>query len=878
MNYKLKTTLRSVGKALYLFFSHRLLWLLVLTGVLFYILLVELFNLQVVEADMFRLSAPVRTGEVSRPLPALRGTIYDRHGRPLAVNELTFVVKMDPSITISNEALLALALLFEANGEDYVDSLPIAIPTQPGETFTFTIDGPNPDVIRRRENHWKREMDIPNYETATAEEAWNDLRDRQLNIDPALSLEDARRIMNFAAKIHARRFLWFSTYEPTPIIFAYDVSPATIAAIEEQPHFFSGLFIDIETLRVYPAGRYVSHMIGYVRVITEQQLERNEHLGYTENDLFGRSGLELSMEQSLRGVPGRERFEVNGRGHRISEPVRYVEPQPGDQIFLTIDLELQMAAFHVLENALSEAIIGRLTLRNSTEPALTMQDIFTSFVRGHNLDLRAVLEAEPGSHAFPMREYIIARFPDASAHTLVNRERMQGIIIEGIERRRISPAKMLLTLIGTGQISDEDGQVSARLIAQPNSAQTVLIEKIRARELTPQLLNVDPSTGSLIITCTDTGAVLAAVTYPSFDNNRLVNNFDDEYWLQINNLDPTEPMINRPFREARAPGSSFKMFTAAAALEEGVISPNTRIQSRATFTAAGVPHVSTWNRRGHGNINVMQALAISCNYFFAESAFRLGGRGTSATQTQQGIEIFNQYMAFFGFNGFSGVEIGDYPLDLRMQGHDGHSMPSPEFKRFRHLQRNPFAPASSLVWTAGDTSQVSIGQGYSNYSAAQMVRGMSTIANRGVNYYLHLVGHIEDFNRNEVFRTQPTYAETDLEFADSTWDAIIEGMRLVTEPGASGTAVGAFESLRPHIRVAGKTGTAEHGAARPSHSTFGAFAPLEDPQIAIFVAVPFGTTAGYRQISAQVARDLIGIALGLHNESHPPQPTNTLTR
>jgi len=159
-----------------------------------------------------------------------------------------------------------------------------------------------------------------------------------------------------------------------------------------------------------------------------------------------------------------------------------------------------------------------------------------------------------------------------------------------------------------------------------------------------------------------------------------------------------------------------------------------------------------------------------------------------------------------------------------------------------------------------------------------MVRGMSTIANRGVNYYLHLVGHIEDVNSNIISRTQPTYAQTDLEFSDSTWDAIIEGMRLVTEPGASGTAVGAFQDLRPYIRVAGKTGTAEQVGGRLSHSTFGAFAPYGNPQIAIFVAIPHGTTNAYRQISAQIARDMIGVALGLHNEPEHPEPLNTLRR
>ena len=876
MKNEIKQLARDIGSALYHFFSHRLLWLTVISILLFIILLVELFRLQVIEADTFRLTQPARTGTASRYLPALRGTIYDRHGRPLAVNELHFVVKMDPSVRISNEALLELAQLFQANNESFIDTFPIALPVNEDDDFTFTITGANDAQISNREYRFKADMAVPNAALATAAETWEFLI-RQFDIDPDLSNEDIRLILNFRSMIFEQRFLGFAAnYEPTPILFAYNVSQHTIAAIEEQSHFFSGLFVDIQAQRVYPAGRYVSHMIGYLRPITAAQLLQNEHLGYTAQDLFGRAGLELSMEHSLRGTPGRESFEINSAGRQISTPIRYVEPEPGSRIFLTIDLELQMAAFHALEYALTEAVIGRLSLRSTTEPALTLQDVFISFVNAHNLDLHAVLAAEEDCYAYPMRQYIIARFPDANANTLAARERMHSIISDGITQRRISPAMMLLTLLGTGQISDSCGTIAVRLQNPlPNTAQDILIEKMRQRELTPQLLNVDPATGSLIITCVHTGAVLAAATYPSFDNNRLVNNFDNDYWLHINSLDPTNPMINRPFREARAPGSTFKMFTAAAALEDGRISPNTRIRDGVNFTSAGSPSVRCWHRGGHGNITVAQAIAVSCNYFFAEAAFRLGDSGRN---TLQGITTLNEYMAFFGLNSSSGVEIGDHPIDLRAMGFTGDTMASPDFKRHRYLQFNQFAPASSLVWTGGDTSQVSIGQGFNNYSAAQMVRGMSAIANRGVNYYLHLVSHTENFRGQIISVTTPTYTDTHLEFSDSTWDVIIEGMRLVTEPGASGTAVGAFASLRPYIRVAGKTGTAEEDSRRLSHSTFGAFAPYEDPQIAIFVAIPFGSTAAYRQISAQIARDMIAVTLGLHNQPEHPQPHNVLIR
>jgi len=864
--HEIKELMHDIGKFLYNFITHRILWLFVAMAVLFYILLVQLFQLQIAEADVFRLTQPTRTEVVSRPLPALRGTIYDRYGRPLAVNELTFVVKMDPSVRISNEALLSLSLLFEKNNEDYVDSLPISheLPLE------FTITGATPDQIARREYRWKDDMAIPNPETATAQESW-DFLITQFDIDPELSHDDIRRVMNFRSKIFAQRFLGFGHYDPTPIIFAYNVSPETMAVIEEQNDFYTGLFIDIQARRHYPAGRYVSHMIGYLRPITAAQLASYAHLGYTEDDLFGRAGLELSMEHALRGTSGRERFEINSAGRRLTSPERYVDPQPGNRIFLTIDLELQMAAFYALEGALSDTLINRLNMPYDRINGTTPEAVFISFVNANNLDIRRVLDAEPESLAFPLRQYILARFPEATAHAS-NREHIQRIITDGITNRRVSPAMMLLTLIGTEQITDPGGNIEARLIARPVAARDILIEKIQERELTPQLLNMDPSTGSLVITCIHTGAVLAAATYPSFDNNRLINNFDNEYFNRINNLDPTRPMVNRPFRETRAPGSTFKMFTGVAALETGKIGPSTRIWDGVNFTAAGHPPLRCWHSGGHGSINVTQAVAVSCNFFFAEAAFRLGNARRNTTI--EGIETLGLYMDMFGLNGPTGVEIGEHPIDLRVQGFEGNVMASPELKRHLYLQRNPFAPANTLAWTDGNTVQTAIGQGFADHTSAQMARGMATIANRGINYRLFLVGYTKDYNE-VISQTEPMAMNHGIETSDSTWDAIIEGMRLVTEPGAGGTAVGVFNGFP--IRVAGKTGTAEQVRGRFSHSAFGAFAPLEDPQIAIYVSIPFGSTTAYRQIATHIARDMIGVALRVDSKPQYPAPLNRLT-
>ena len=868
---ELKDLGRDLAKFSYNFISHRILWLVVLTAVLFYILLARLFELQIILSEEF-MRPPPRTAQVTRTVPAPRGTIYDRHGRPLAINKPTFVVKMDPSVSITNEALLELALLFERNNEDFVDSFPISLSRE------FTITGTTLEQIARREHRWKDDMAVPNPEYATAEETWDYLRNRRIlnwpEIDPKFNDEDARRIMNFRSQIFMYRLLDWNNYSPTPIILAYDVSAATIAAIEEQNDIFTGLFIDIQTLREYPAGRYVSHMIGYLMPITAAQLEANEHLGYTEDDMFGRAGLELSMEHFLRGRPGQQTFDVNMQGRRISAPVHDIEPRPGDRIFLTIDLELQKQAFYVLEYHLSQAVIARITRGHRNDPRLSLETVFTSFVNAHNLDIISIIEAEPDNPAYAMRRYISDRYmgEGAPSTTRASIERSRGIVLEGLQSRRITPAQMLITLVGTGQISDPDGSVIETLTRNPNRALDILVQAIERRELTPQLLNIDPATGSLIMLCTHTSEVLAAVTYPTFDNNRLVNNFDNDYFHHINVLDPTHPMQNRPFRETRAPGSTFKMFTAVAGLEYGVIGPQSRISTRASFDIGG-SGVRCW-AGGHGSINVAQAIAVSCNFFFADVAFRLGNSRSGGTA--QGITRMNRYMEFFGLNDFSGVEIGEHPIELRNMGFMGNTMASPDFKRFQYETLRPTSPESSRNWFDGDTSQISIGQGFNNYTAAQMARGMNIIANRGVDIPLHLVKVVEDYRGNTVKRNPQAPAQTDINVSDATWDVVIEGMRLVTEPGQGvrGTAVNLFRNFP--IRVGSKTGTAEQVQGRLPHSSFGVFAPLEEPEITMYVVIPFGATPQHSQISARIAQDMIGIALGLHHEPERPRAINTL--
>ena len=830
--------------------------LLVLSAFLLFLLLVfTLYGLQFGTEITQPVEAAVpepRTGVVTRPVLGPRGHIYDRFGRPLAVNVSSFALMMDPAVAISNDALLKLAHLLERNNERYVDSFPISRE----RPFEFTFSGTTEDAIRRQEHRWKDDMAVPNPWEATAEETWEFLI-HQWGIDPELTDCDIRRIMNFRAKIFVQRLLDLDNYTPTPVVFAVDVSNFTIATVEESNHIFTGLFTSMVTLRHYPAGRYASHIIGYLLPITREQLNQNEHLGYTAFDLFGRSGLELSMEHFLRGTKGMETFLVNTAGRRITEASWINQPTPGNNVFLSIDIELQRAVYHIIEEYLSEVLIARLSLEYEEDDFISVPYALASFVRGSHFSIRDVLDSAEGELQFPLKRYIRARLPNADASRAYV-SRANTLVANGLAAGRITPVDMLLALIGTGQIMDLDGRFEAKLGENPENALYVLVHAIRAREMTPAQFGLDPSTASVVVSCVKTGEVLAAVAYPSFDNNRLVNDFDNEYFHMISVLDPTFPMINRPFAEARAPGSTFKMFTAVAALEGGAIGLDTLIFDRVRFTSAGEPFIHCWSSAGHGSIDVTAAIAVSCNYFFAEAAHRLGNARDGGSL--RAIEVMNSYMELFGLNEPTGVQVGERNLEFIRAGFFGNTMASPEFKRFVWLSHNPNADEEAMRWHDRDTAQVSIGQGYNAYTAAQMARGMSVIANRGVRLPLTLVSRIESFGGEVVMLHEPAPARSEASVQSSTWDAVIEGMRLVTEPGANGTAVDIFSDVE--VSVAGKTGTAEQVLHRLSHHSFGAFAPIQNPEVAIYVNVPFGSTGAFPQVAAFIARDIIQIIFG----------------
>ena len=310
------------------------------------------------------------------------------------------------------------------------------------------------------------------------------------------------------------------------------------------------------------------------------------------------------------------------------------------------------------------------------------------------------------------------------------------------------------------------------------------------------------------------------MTYPGYDNNRLTNSIDSDYYNKIY-YDLSQPMWNYATQQLSAPGSTFKMVSAATALENNVVGLNETITCKGTWDTLSPP-ARCWiaPNGSHGPLDISGAIEHSCNYFFYEVGYRLS-RNNGVYDSDTGLEKLAYYADQFGLSDKSGVEISES---------------APKVSDF-------------------DAIRSAIGQGTNNYSTVGLARYVTTVANSGSCYNLSLLSKATDADGNLIADYTPTLRNT-VDLKQSTWDAIHQGMRKVVEDKDY------YKDLT--IQVAGKTGTAQENRKRANHALFVCYAPYEQPQIAIATRIAFGYASDY---AAQVTKDIVKYYFKLEDES-----------
>lgn len=328
--------------------------------------------------------------------------------------------------------------------------------------------------------------------------------------------------------------------------------------------------------------------------------------------------------------------------------------------------------------------------------------------------------------------------------------------------------------------------------------------------------------GALVAIKPNTGEVLAFVSMPTYDPNLFVDGIDVENWRLLNES-LEKPLINRPLRGIYPPGSTFKPFTALAGLENGKRQPPYSISDPGYFMLPRSTHrYRDWKPGGHGIVDMRRAITISCDTFFYGLAMELG------------IEKLTGFVRHFGFGEKSGIDINGELSGL---------LPTPEWKKRRYKQ----------PWYMGDTVIIGIGQGYTLATPMQLAQATSILANKGVAMRPHLVSGAMNPKLGTITPYKGTVVDK-ITLDEKNLEIVKLGMIDVTLPGGTAASVGANAGYS----IAAKTGTAQVIGIKQNekyiekninerhrdHALFIAYAPAENPKIALAVIVENGGHGG----------------------------------
>ncbi|MDD3165427.1 MAG: penicillin-binding transpeptidase domain-containing protein, partial [Oscillospiraceae bacterium] len=512
---------------------------------------------------------------------------------------------------------------------------------------------------------------------------------RRYSIPDTWTEEQARMVIGMRYELYLRYLVQIDAYKAATDLTAEQM--AAVVALDVP-----GLTVETSTVREY-ATKYAAHILGRVGLMDAKEYETYRAAGYSMDAVVGKEGLEQAFETALHGTDGQRVTTVASTGEIVDEHYSKL-PVAGNNVYLTVDLDLQS----VSEDALERTI----------------------------LDLRQ-----------------------------------------------------------NGAGSSKEGK--------------------------------DAEGGAMVVMDVNSGAVLASASYPTYDPATFNQNFNQ--LLQTSD----SPLFNRVLQAAYYPGSIYKMVTSIAAIDAGGIGRYFQVYDKGKYAyyEGYQPNCFYYTKTGrtHGLIDMMQALAESCNYYFFEVGRMVGINAIDAVARQ------------FGLGEETGVELPE----------TAGQRANPETKAALY----PDDPTQS-DWYGADTLQASIGQSENKFTPMQMAVYTSTLANGGTRYQATFLSKIAsaDFKRTIEENTAKVLGKAVM--SDEAIACYREGMRMAVTEGTAATYLKDYP-----VAVSAKTGTAQHGGEGSDNASLVVYAPAEQPEIAIVVYVEKGAQGGNLGQAARAVLD-----------------------
>ena len=367
-----------------------------------------------------------------------------------------------------------------------------------------------------------------------------------------------------------------------------------------------------------------------------------------------------------------------------------------------------------------------------------------------------------------------------------------------LQEDTISGQEICLVLYEQGVLDKNDDDYE-NLASGAMGAYDFMINKIYTLEIEPAQLALMPCSASAVVVDVKTGDVVALVSYPGYDNNRLTNDMDTDYYAKLA-LDHSSPFFNKATQQTTAPGSTLKLLSTIAGMEEGIIDEGTYIECTGTFDYVDPP-INCWYKNGHGSLDIRTAIEQSCNYFFNMIGFQLGKVGDNEFSEVQSLNKLQEYASLIGLDRKTGIELSEATPKVS----DAKAVPS------------------------------YMGQGNNLFTTSELARYATVMATSGNVFKLTLLDKVMD-PKGEVIQEYEPEIEDVVNISSNIWDVIHDGMRRVIQTHSQ------FDGLG--VEVAGKTGTAELDLRHPNHGLFIGYAPASDPEYAVAIRIANGYSSG----------------------------------
>ncbi|MCI8319876.1 MAG: penicillin-binding protein [Dorea sp.] len=919
------------------------------------VLVQRIFYLQIVKGQEYLDNYKLQI-QKTKDVEGTRGNIYDRNGKLLAYNELAYAVTIEDNGEYDttkqknkelNKVIRTVINIVEKNGDTVVNNFGIILDRDGNYMFVARSDTQRLRFIAdvygklkidelKKEQKSNSAQDIINYLCTDKQYGYGIDQD-------SMSRQDVLKLINIRYAISLNSY---QKYIATTI--AEEISEETVADIMENMDSLQGVDIQEESVRRYNNSKCFANIIGYTGQISEDEynsLDKDLKEEYDKTDTVGKAGIEKTMDATLKGRKGEVKVYVNNVG-KVIDTVQGTSPKTGNDLYLSIDADLQIAAYSILEQELAGILLSKIRntltydrtqVNDGSDVIIPIGDVYNAFLSNDILDMnhfseddakdtekevyRAFSEkkqkvlsrvseilSSPNEKAYKdlsqewqayltyivtdmlttNNKVILSSAIDTSDETYkawrtdesinvytylnyaisknwVDTSKLKDNVAKGekysnsseiydglknyilnrletnnsfdkviykymIKAGSVTGRQISMMLYEQGVLKYDEDQYN-RLASGEFKAYDFIRGKIEDLKLTPGQLGLEPCTGSMVMTDTNTGQVLACVSYPGYDNNRLANSMDSNYYNKLV-TDLSRPFYNNATQEKTAPGSTYKPLVAAAGLTEGVINLGNYLPCSGIYKKVE-PNPKCWAYpESHGGLNVEGGITHSCNCFFFEVGYRLslkekgrsklgsdddeGSATTKYYSSTTGINKLKEYAEMFGLGDLSGVEIPE----AQPQISDDASVPT------------------------------AIGQGTNNYTTTQIARYITAVANKGTVFDLTLLSKTTSPDGKVLEEFEPKIKNTIDAVSDSSWDAIHKGMRGVVRDEQKAI----FSDVNRSIQLSGKTGTAQQSKTHPDHGLFVGFAPSDNPEIAFTVRIANGYSS---RNAAEVGSDLM---------------------